>query len=338
MMISNKKKQEFIDALKFAPIKVTLNISGYGGESYAGTVDRKIYDYFKDNQYSIEEYAGDWDGEWFDRIPESLQPFNPGSPYDCDNLWHASGAELSDHNLITITDETGKEIWSQNLGHSDLEDCGVTVEQGGGCELDDLEDGTVIFNGAQGEKGCFFDAEFILRAPFNPKKLKIIYENCDGWYLVSGVEYEGEELDGHGGYSTTGKWGESKWILLSDEEVYESVSIEDREDWDPAEELDKVVKGNEEYLQEAVDALNETFADELATTTKSPEEIMYGLSEWFPKDINPIRKGNYEVMIDAPWPNGGPGMAEWSGRSWKKDGKKVAIHQWRGLAREPYEG
>lgn len=352
------KHQEFVDALKFTPIRVTLTIQGYGGESYAGKVDRKIYDYFKANKFDLDEFAGDWDGEWYERVPSELQPFSPGSPFDCDNLWHASGAELSDLNQITVSDEQGKDLWVISAGHNELEDAGVEVVEYGGMDLEDLEEGTVVFNGAQGEKGCFFDGEFILKAPFDPKKLKISYENCDGWYIINYVEYDGEEIDGSGGYSTTGKWGENKWIIVgSDEEIYEPVPIEDREedvdytkfptdqDIDDleklamADELDCITEGtSDDFLQEAVDALNKEFATELSTTDKNPFEIMYGLTEWFDKDTKPARKGEYEVVYDAEWPNSGMGMAEWSGRSWKQNGKKLAIKQWRGLASEPYEG
>lgn len=340
-----KKHQEFVDALKFTPTTVRLYIQGYGGECYAGKVDRKIYDYFKEHKYDISEYANDWDSNFGELIPSEMQPFYPGSPYDCDNLFHASGAELSDLNEIRVEEvDSGKELWVHNCGYSDLDDTGIEVEEGGGAEIyEHLDENTVVFWGGQGEKGCFFDGEFVIRAPFDPKKLKIVYENCDDWYIISTVLYDGEEIDGSGGYSTTGKWAEQKWVLFGDEEVYEPVSIEDREsedseEWDPAEELDKIVEEHsDDFLQEAADALNETFADELSTSDKTPEEIMYGLTDWFDRDTKPTRKGEYEVLIDAPWPNGGLGRAEWSGRTWKKDGEKVKIHQWRGLAREPYE-
>lgn len=313
-MATKKEKQELINALKFTPIRVNLVLQGYGGESYAGTVDRKIYDYFAKRRIDLDEYANDWDDQFSD-IPSDLRPFDPGSAYDCDNLWHASGAELSNLNEVTITDENGRDIWSHNLGYSELEESGVTVDEAGGTELADLEDGTVVFWGGQGEKGCFFDAEFTLTEPFDPKKLRISYENCDDWYIITGVEYNGEELDGSGGYSTTGKWAENKWIIVGGEEIYESVSIEDREDeedsvsewpnaqWDPAFELDKITPP-------------------------------YTVTDWFDKAVKPVHKGEYEVQIDAPWPMGGQGMAEWTGRTWKQQGKKIAIHRWRGITED----
>jgi hypothetical protein len=326
-MATKKQKEELIEILKFTPRTYNIHIGGYGGECYAGTVDRKIYDYFKEHKIDISEYANDWDDR-FVFIPEDLRPFTSGSPYDCDNLFHASGAELSDLNEIQVYDEKGNDHWSCAAGFNDLEDAGVTVSESGGSELDDLEEGTVVFWGGSGEKGTFFDGEIELREPFDPKKLSVYYENCDGWWIITGVEYDGEEIDGTGGYSTTGKWAEQKWVLCSDEEVYEPVSLDEQED------------NSDKFLEEAADAINETFADELASSDKDPLEVMYGYTEWYPVDIKPIRKGMYECEFESTtWPFPIERMCEWTGRSWKEDGKKaIGIKRWRGLASEPYEG
>lgn len=316
-MATKKQKQELVDILKFTPIKVTLMLQGYGGETYAGRVDRKIYEYFKERKLDISEFASDWDNGM--NVPDDMQPFPAGSAYECDGMFHASGAELSDLNQLTITDENGNTIWEHNMGWSDLEDSGVVVEQFSDVDFDDLEPGEVVFWGGQGEKGCFFDGEFTLRAPFDPKKLVIKFETCDGWHIVNYVEYDGEDIDGSGGYSTTGKWGDAKWILGGDEEVYEAEEFdpdaEVDDNWDPAAELDKIKPPVE---------FDWTPLDETPTVT-----------DWFDKDVKPTIKGDYEVVYDAAWPNSGMGMAEWTGRSWKQNGKKLAILKWRGLAENP---
>jgi len=225
----------------------------------------------------------------------------------------------------------------------------------------------VIFWGGQGEKGCFFDAELVLTKPFDPKLLKLTYGNGDGWNLLTGIEYDGVELEGYNGYSTTGKWGENKFHIVGDEEVYQGqerdedsedeeldvepdyacvqcdwqgtvdqASINDKDEmvcpecgepieslkeWDPAAELDKirvpVLDGEEMQAQEAIDSAF-SFAEEQKT-------------EWYATDIKPAHKGEYEVVYDAEWPLSGMGMAEWTGRSWRQNGKKLAIKQWRGL-------
>jgi hypothetical protein len=340
-MATKKQKEELIATLKFTPRTYQMLIQGYGGECYAGRVDRKIYDYFKAQKIDMDEYASSYDE--FEGMPVEMQPFTPGSPYECDGLFHASGAELSDLNSIEVFDETGKTHWECTAGLNDLEDKGVVVDEYGSTDLDDLESGEVAFWGGQGEKGCFFDGEIHLKAPFDPAKLRIIYETCDGWSIINGVEYDGVEIDGTGGYSTTGKWSEAKWVLGGDEEVYsETVSADDREDegltwdtWDPATDGLKA-------LQDAVGELQEQFGsvdDEWNPATeldKITEEMM---TDWYPVDVKPVRKGEYEVRnTHTPvWPFPATFRATWTGRTWKdSDGDKVEnIIEWRGLNIDP---
>lgn len=311
-MATKKQKEELIEILKFTPIRARILIQGYGGECYAGIVDRKIYDYFAKRKIHMDEYANDWENEF--KVPEEFQPYTPGSPYECDGLFHMSGAELSNLNEIRVEEyDSGKDIWVSTVGYTELNDEGVEVEEIGGGELYDLcKEGDVVHWGGAGEKGCFFDAELTLREPFDPKKLKICYENCDDWYLIATVIYDGEELDGSGGYSTTGKWSENKWIIIGDEEEYEGVYREDLLD--------------EEKIEEPNDSLD------WSITAGEPE-----VTDWFDKEVKPVRKGTYEVVIDAPWPLSGIRMVEWTGRSWKEDGKKVLIKKWRGLKENPNE-
>jgi hypothetical protein len=107
-MATLEQKQELIDTLKFTPRTVNIQIYAYGGECYIGKVDRKIYDYFKEHKIDMEQYATDWDGI-FEFVPDEMRPFPPGSPYECDDLCHASGPEVSDNNYIEITDENKKD-------------------------------------------------------------------------------------------------------------------------------------------------------------------------------------------------------------------------------------
>lgn len=316
LMATKKQKEELIATLKFTPRTYTIYIGGYGGEAYAGKVDRATYEYFKEKQIDIEEYATDYD-DMFGDVPRELQPYSPGSPYDCDGLFHASGAELSNLNEIQVNDETGNEHWTCAAGLNELEDAGVTVNEWGGCDFDDLPEDTIVHWGGQGEKGTFFDGEIELTQPFDPKKLTVNYENCDGWWIINNVEYNGVEIDGSGGYSTTGKWNENKWVLCNGEEPYQGVSREDQEDepesactseeWDPAEDLDKI-----------------------------SEDMM---TEWYDASTKPVRKGEYEVKnTHTPvWPFPATFRATWSGRSWKdSDGDKLEnIIAWRGLNIDP---
>jgi len=344
-----KAQEELLEILKFTPRIYTMYIGGYGGEAYAGIVDKKIYNYFAEKKIDLDEYAGDWDGKFSELVPHELQPFNPGSPYDCDGLFHASGAELSNLNEITVQDENGDDHWVCAAGLNELEDEGVTVDSSGGFDFDDLLEDQVAFYGAQGEKGSFFEGEIELKAPFDPKKLSIQYENCDGWWIISSVEYDGEDVDGSNGYSTSGKWGENKWVLGDGERPYEPVSAEDSEDDEDSDE-DQIAQA--ECVQcdwrGAVDDTYDVEGQMVCPECREPVEvleetvdsieIMYGYTDWFPTDVKPVRKGLYQVDLGdkSGWPFGVIVKAEWTGRTWKDlEGKKIKFDQWRGLARDP---
>ncbi len=45
-MATEQQKEELMQTLKFTPRNYRVEIWGYGGEIYWGTVDRKIYDLF----------------------------------------------------------------------------------------------------------------------------------------------------------------------------------------------------------------------------------------------------------------------------------------------------
>ena len=313
-MATKKQKQELVDILKFTPQTVTLSVSGYGGECYMGRVDRKIYDYFKEHKIDMDEYASDWDDK-FGFVPDEMRPFTPGSPYDCDGFCHASGPEMSDMNTVEITDENGNTIWEGNLGLDWLDDEQIPVAEWETAIIDDEPEGTVIFWGGQGEKGLLYGGTVELKQPFDPKKLKFSFSNADGWYICNNISYNDEDIS-NDDLSTTGKWGENKWVIAGGEEVYQGVSRddideeeseEDSKEWDPAAELDKIVE----------------------------EQLM---TEWYPKNIKPAHTGEYEVDLGnlVAWPFSRFVRAEWTGKKWQDDdGEKVKIEAWRGLAINP---
>lgn len=232
-MATTEQKEQLMQTLKFTPRKYRVELTGYGGEVYWGVVDRKIYDLFKEKAIDIGQYASDWDDDKWNDIPEDLRPFSPGSPYDISGV-HETGATFDSGSYITVYDENGEEVWSNSLDLTELEEIGVEVECASEDYISEHGEGAVVFYGAQGEKGLFFGGEFELRSPFDPSKLKITYQDCDGWELANTIEYEGEYIDNND-YSTDGKWAENKWIIVGDtEEVYEGVERDD--DYQPDED------------------------------------------------------------------------------------------------------
>jgi hypothetical protein len=233
-MATEQEKEELLQTLKFTPRNYRVEIWGRGGEVYWGKVDRKIYDFFKDKEIDIEQYAGSWEERMWDDVPFDLQPFSPGSPDECDRDGHTAGATFDDSSNITVYDETGAEVWTSPLG-SALSDNGAECDCIDEKYINDYPTGTVVFWGAQGEKGTFFGNEFELKAPFDPSKLRVLYEDMDGWELTSGVQYDGEDIDGND-YDTNGKWGENKWIIVGGEPVYQGVERDEDDYNDDADD------------------------------------------------------------------------------------------------------
>lgn len=61
------------------------------------------------------------------------------------------------------------------------------------------------------------------------------------------------------------------------------------------------------------------------------EENKPEVTDWFPKDIKPVRKGVYEVIDEPNWPF--VSCAEWNGEEWNNP----TVSEWRGLANESIE-
>ena len=238
-MATKEQKQELVETLKFTPVTYNVTVSGYGGEMVMGRVDRKVVDYFEENDIDLETYATSWgepgDDDYIE-VPEDMQPFPQGSWYECDNIEHNSGAEFGG-SWITVSDENGNEVWQAELNH-DLEDLGCEISCFCCEEVEDYTDkDTAVFVGQNFEKGCFFDAELHLTQPFDPAKFKFTYSELAGWSILNVVEYDDEELDGSDGYSTTGK-SMSFEFYTSDEEVEDDVPV---------------LEGEEEWAQTAID-------------------------------------------------------------------------------------
>lgn len=203
-MATMEQKQQLIDVLKFTPRTYKISMWGYGGEKVMGTVDRKIYDYFKHRRLDLTDYS--WDSDYADEnnIPEDMQPFPAGSWYECDNMAHAHGVSRS-AGTLQIEDENGNVVFERSLedidGYSD-----DSPELSGNDEvwIDEKPVGTVVFIGNSNEKGTFFEGEIELNEPFNITKLSLGYDEIDGEELINSVYYDGEDIDNNGG-STDGK-------------------------------------------------------------------------------------------------------------------------------------
>jgi hypothetical protein len=294
-MATTEQKQELMEILKFTPRTYKITMWGYGGEKVMGTVDRKIYDYFKSRRLDLSDYA--WDSDYADEnnIPEDMQPFPSGSWYECDGLAHAYGVNR-DAGTLQIEDENSETVYERQLddltGFND-EDPEPEFECNDEVFVEQETPGTVVFLGSSNEKGTFFEGEIELVAPFDITKLVLGYDEIDGEPIINAVLYDGEQIDNWGG-NTDGK--------SSDFGFYVAGSKDATGKWEKYTTMD---------------------------------DIEYPMTAWFPKKIKPVREGNYMVKDSGKntWEHQARWTGEkWTNTY---NDEEIKIKEWQGLAVDP---
>lgn len=176
-----------------------LQVYGLGGETVIGTISKKQFDYWKDRS---EDLANHLAGE--EEVPDELGLLEWS---DRDDIAHCCGAEFTaESSRISVMDANGSEIWSVDADQDLLIESGVEVEVMDEMAIYQLEPG-YYFCGRAFEKGMFFSAS-VDATEFDPKKLKFVVSSVNEWLLLEGIYYDGEELDGSDGYSTSTKSSE----------------------------------------------------------------------------------------------------------------------------------
>ena len=221
--------EELIQVLKFTPRTYKVQMWGYGGERVMGTVSQESYDYCLANQVDLQDIA--WNSEAAEEmgLDADLLPFPPGSWYECDNLAHCHGV-AKDSGTLQIEDETGETVAELNLEDltGDPEDGSPEFVPGDEAWIT-MRPGSIVFHGSSNEKGTFFEGEIELTAPFDITKLSLHYDEIDGEEIVTGVSYDGEDIDNWGG-STDGKSSDFSMFLVKENGDYERYSPEEK-DW-----------------------------------------------------------------------------------------------------------
>lgn len=202
-MATLEQKEQLIEVLKFTPRTYRISMWGYGGERVMGTVDRKIYNYFKNRRLDLSDFAWSCDYAEENNVPEEMQPFPSGSWYECDDMAHVNGVSLN-AGTLQIEDENGNIVIEKPLDTCDGCDDSPELSFGDEAWVDEKEPGTIVFIGNSNEKGTFFEGDINLSAPFDITKLTLHIDDVDGEEIVNSVSYDGEDIDNIGG-STDGK-------------------------------------------------------------------------------------------------------------------------------------
>ena len=277
------EQQKLIEVLKFTPRTYTIQIWGYGGEYVMGTIDRKIYDYFKQRRLSVSDYA--WDSDYAEEndIPEDMEPFPPGSWYECDDMGHVSGVDRN-AGTLQICDENGNTVYETSLesldGYSD-----GSPEISGGDEvwIDSKDPGTIVFVGVSNEKGTFFEGEIELTQPFDSSKLCISYDEIDGNEIVSMVSYDSDDIDNNGG-SSNGK--------SSDFGFYVAGSQKDGK-WERYKDMDDIVYELTEWFPSTVNPVRDG-KYEAEIETGHTYQVLWTGDNW-------VNEWNNEQVVVKQW-------------------------------------
>lgn len=293
----NLEHERLIEVLKFTPCTYTIQMWGYGGEHAIGTVERKIYDYFRHRRLDLSDFAWDSDYAEDNNVPEEMWPFPPGLWYECDDMCHVNGVDMA-AGTLQINDENGDTILERELESIDSMD----IERSCGDEVwvDMKPKGTVVFIGTSNKKGTFFEGEIALTEPFDPEKLCINYDDIDGNEIVSGVTYDGEDIDNNGG-GTNGK--------SSDFGFYISGSQKDGK-WERYRNMDDI-----EYT------MTEWFPKKVVPMREGVYNIKTaGKNSW-------IQQAKW---IGSKWVNSWTEYEDYNDTD-----REVKIKEWQGLAQDP---
>lgn len=198
----NPEHEKLLETLKFTPREYTVRLWGYGGEHVMGTVDRKVYDYFRKHRLSVPDCAwGSDDPVNYEELPEDMMPFTPGSYYDCSDVGQAYGVNMN-AGTLQVEDENGKVVYERSL--DSLDGCDVQLSTDEEVWIDSQPPGTVVFYGYTSDKGEFFEGKINLQTPFDPEKLQLSICDIDSEEIVTSVYYDDEEVENYGG-NTNGK-------------------------------------------------------------------------------------------------------------------------------------
>jgi len=204
------EQKKLIRAIKTPERYFKVDFGRYGGEVAMGAITEAQYNYWSQKEeHELSEhlsYADDGESypEW-KAVPEEAR-FNK-SFYEYEDVCHSSGPELADGQIMTITetdkdgnyleDDEGKYLEDQQIDMADFEKLGVEIncvaEHNSGS--DSCKDKYYLF-GQYFNKGGWYSNDVIKTGPegFDFKKMKINYENADGFKVFSEIEYNGDSF------------------------------------------------------------------------------------------------------------------------------------------------
>ena len=205
-MATIKEKKKLIKTIKTPERFFKIDFGRYGAEVAMGSITKEQFDYWYDNE-NFEEYMGNlgFDIEEANKdVPKEAQ-FDREF-YEYEDIGHMNGPEYADSQYIVISevdknglpleDENGNFVEDETVDMADFEKRGakITCAAEHNAGSDSCKDKYFVF-GQYFNKGGWSAEETIKTGPdgFDFKKLKITYENFDGFAVFSDFVYDGKD-------------------------------------------------------------------------------------------------------------------------------------------------
>ena len=204
-----KEQRKLIRTIRNPHRYFKLEVGRYGGEVAMGSITEDQYNYWAEKDQSEfedhmrqAEWGEDNQDDTYKQVPEKARFTR--SFYEYEDICHMSGPEWSDGQTLTIQevdkdgnslqDEDGNFIEDQVINLEDLEKKGVRVEcvAEHNADSDSCREKFFVF-GQYFNKGGFYTNETIQTGPdgIDFKKMRIGYENADGFRVFNEIEYDG---------------------------------------------------------------------------------------------------------------------------------------------------
>jgi len=240
-MATTEEKTELVETLK-GPRFYRIMLNGYGGESAYMSISKEAHDFWhpiceEHGDSDLVEYMNSDDDaepeyEEIESVPESAQFLHDKEDDNYKRPWyeshtefeHSMGVELGSAYLVV--EEVDSNEYSSNyiadvIEGENLSDMLNKLEKESNWELeltemisdDEAPEGVeYIAQLYSSEKGNFFDGVIETVGSFDVKKLKVYTtEYLNGEDTITGIEYDGVEIDNNGG-DTNGKgYSASVW-------------------------------------------------------------------------------------------------------------------------------
>jgi len=187
-------KKDFGVKKKATPITLKFTISCGGGDGAylcIEPVTKEIYEYFETNELDLEEYALDDRYAEEKKIPENMQPFEPGCRASFG--FYESGMTATDYLELLVQDDDSNEVFSGVIPKKNLK-----LDKKASDSMKDKEKG-IYAVGYEGLEDCYITGEIELTSEFDIKKFQVHYGRIDyelgDREMISSIAYDDKEIE-----------------------------------------------------------------------------------------------------------------------------------------------